>query len=50
MWQVLFSGSLQIVSEPPSNVRSCGIGRGSDENVNGLRGGVCNTRFYIGKR
>ena len=24
IWLALFSGSLQVVSEPPSNVRSCG--------------------------
>jgi hypothetical protein len=26
MWQTLFPTSLQVVSEPPSNTRSCGTG------------------------
>jgi hypothetical protein len=37
---VLFLGSLQMVSEPPSNVRSCGTGALHDGDV---RGKVCNT-------
>jgi hypothetical protein len=37
-----------MVSEPPSNAKSCGTGalhdmHGPDEDVRGLRGGVCNT-------
>jgi hypothetical protein len=26
IWLALFSGSLQMISESPSNARSCGIG------------------------
>jgi hypothetical protein len=48
MWLALFLESLQMVSEPPSNAKSCGTGalhdmHGPDEDVRGLRGGVCNT-------
>jgi hypothetical protein len=31
MWLALFLGSLQMISEPPNNARSCGIGALHDD-------------------
>jgi hypothetical protein len=44
MWLALFPESLQIVSKPPNNVKSCGTGtcNGPDEDVKNLKKGVYN--------
>jgi hypothetical protein len=38
MWLALFLGSLQMVSEPPSNARSCGTGALHDMALTGTSG------------
>lgn len=47
VWLTLFLRSLQIVSEPPSNARSCDTGAPHDValmwTLRGLRMRVCNT-------
>jgi hypothetical protein len=53
IWLALFPGSLQMVSEPPSNARSCGIRALHDvalTRTSGIQEGEFVTpRSYIGK-
>jgi hypothetical protein len=43
IWLAFFPKSLQMISKPSSNVRSCGTKATHDDVVRGLRRGVCNT-------
>jgi hypothetical protein len=53
LWLVLFPWSLKVVSEPPSNVRSCGTGALHDmalmRTLKILEGEFVTPRSHIGK-